>query len=92
MNGDEEVTCFLTDRTNFAIMADQNEPGFEEALKNLESIVTKLEDPDVSLEESIRLYEEGMKLSRYCTGILDNATLRIEKINDRSDPDAESAD
>ncbi|MEX2586207.1 MAG: exodeoxyribonuclease VII small subunit [Balneolaceae bacterium] len=73
-------------------MADQNEPGFEEALKSLESIVTKLEDPEVPLEESIRLYEEGMKLSRYCTGILDNATLRIEKINDRSDPDTESAD
>lgn len=92
MNGHEEVTCFVEDRTNFATMADQNEPGFEEALKSLESIVTKLEDPDVSLEESIRLYEEGMKLSRYCTGILDNATLRIEKINDRSDSDAESAD
>jgi exodeoxyribonuclease VII small subunit len=54
---------------------------FEEALKKLEGIVGKLEDGTVSLEESVSLYEEGMKLSRHCSEILEKAELRIEKVN-----------
>ncbi len=68
--------------------------SFEEALRRLESIVEKLENPDVTLEESIQLYEEGMKLSRYCSQTLEDAVLRIEKINTgpESDADTESPD
>lgn len=57
---------------------------FEEALKNLESIVSKLEENSVTLEESVNLYEEGMKLSKYCSEILDKAEIRIEKVNEQS--------
>lgn len=56
---------------------------FEEALKKLETIVSKLEDGSATLEESVTLYEEGMKLSKFCSGILDKAELRIEKVNDQ---------
>ena len=38
-------------------------PDFEIALKRLEAIVQKLEDPDIPLQEGFALYEEGMKLS-----------------------------
>ncbi len=62
-------------------MAQKERPSFEDALNKLESIVKKLEDPDVTLEESIGLYEEGMKLSKYCSETLENAVLKIEKIN-----------
>jgi len=57
---------------------------FEEALKKLESIVTKLEENSVTLEESVNLYEEGIKLSKYCSEILEKAELRIEKVNEQS--------
>jgi exodeoxyribonuclease VII small subunit len=57
---------------------------FEEALKKLEIIVSKLEENTVTLEDSVNLYEEGMKLSKYCTEILEKAELRIEKVNDQS--------
>ena len=42
------------------------EPSFEEAMKGLESVVARLESGEAPLEESIRLFEEGMKLSEAC--------------------------
>ncbi|MEX0995185.1 MAG: exodeoxyribonuclease VII small subunit [Balneolaceae bacterium] len=66
----------------------KEKPGFEEALKKLESIVEQLEDPDVTLEESIRLYEEGVELSRYCSKSLEEAVQRIEKINEKSESES----
>lgn len=57
--------------------------SFEEALEQLEQIVQKLENEEVSLEESVNLYERGMELSKYCTNTLENAEQRIEKVNER---------
>ncbi len=62
-------------------MSSQERIPFEEALKKLETIVTKLQDGSVSLEESVTLYEEGIALSKYCSTILEEAELRIEKVN-----------
>jgi len=56
---------------------------FEEALKKLEAIVGKLEDSEVTLEDSVALYEEGMKLSKFCSEVLEHAELRIEKVNEK---------
>jgi exodeoxyribonuclease VII small subunit len=47
-------------------MADNQELSFEEAMKNLEEIVEKLEEGDVPLEEAISIYKQGMNLSRLC--------------------------
>jgi exodeoxyribonuclease VII small subunit len=47
--------------------------SFEEHLKALESVVQRLESGDLSLEESVRLFEEGMKLSDACKKELDAA-------------------
>lgn len=63
-------------------MADQERPSFEEALNKLESIVEELEKEDITLEDSVRLYEEGVKMSRFCTEILEQAELRIEQVNE----------
>ncbi|HEU4403362.1 MAG TPA: exodeoxyribonuclease VII small subunit [Candidatus Polarisedimenticolia bacterium] len=54
------------------------EPGFEEALARLETIVKNLEDGELPLEESLRLFEEGVRLTRLCTTRLDDAQRRIE--------------
>lgn len=63
-------------------MEEKERPGFEEALKELESIVNKLESDEVTLEKSVELYEEGIRLSKFCTGILEQAELRIEQVNE----------
>jgi len=48
-------------------MSDKNEISFEDAMLKLEKIVEKLEEGNVSLEESITYYQEGMKLSKLCS-------------------------
>lgn len=52
--------------------------SFEEALKLLEDVVAKLESGEARLEETIRLFEEGMRLSAICQKRLDEADRKIE--------------
>ena len=54
------------------------EKSFETSLAELEQIVTKLEDGDLPLEESLELFEKGIKLSRQCRERLTKAERRIE--------------
>lgn len=56
------------------------EMSFEEALRDLESIVTRLERGDVALEESISLYERGAALKKHCEARLNAAQMRVEAI------------
>lgn len=64
------------------LMEEKERPSFEEALEKLETIVQQLEKDEVTLEESVKLYEEGIQLSKFCTEILQQAELRIEEVND----------
>lgn len=61
------------------------QPSFEDALKRLETIVEELESGELSLEDSIARYEEGMKLSRRLTQTLDEAEKRIERLVENDD-------
>ncbi|MDR0851107.1 MAG: exodeoxyribonuclease VII small subunit [Clostridiales Family XIII bacterium] len=61
-------------------MAEQKQLTFEQALEILESCAQKLDAGDVSLEESIRIYEEGVKYYKICDSILKNAKQMIEEI------------
>lgn len=54
--------------------------SFEEALKELERIVSRLESGDAALEEAIGLYERGDQLRKQCAARLDAAQARIEAI------------
>ena len=54
------------------------EEKFEEALERLEEIVKKMESGDLTLEESLESFEEGVKLSRFCAKKLDKAERRVE--------------
>jgi len=58
-------------------MSETTAPTFEAALKQLEEIVQRLEQGELPLEESLRLYEEGIRLSRLCQGRLEEAEGRI---------------
>jgi exodeoxyribonuclease VII small subunit len=55
-------------------------PGFEEALKRLTAIVERLESGDLSLEQSLSLFEEGTRLSRTSQAKLDAAEKRVEEL------------
>jgi exodeoxyribonuclease VII small subunit len=57
--------------------------NFEEDLKALESVVERLERGDLSLEDSVRLFEEGMKLSDACKMELEKAEGKIQVLVDR---------
>ncbi len=54
------------------------EKTFESSLNELEKIVNQLEDGDLALEKSLKLFEDGVKLSRECRERLLNAERRIE--------------
>ena len=58
---------------------------FEAALTELESIVKRLEDGDLTLESSLALYERGVELSRFCHSRLEEAERRIEVLNERGE-------
>jgi len=51
---------------------------FEEALTRLEEIVEKLEDGDLPLDESLSAFEEGIRLSRICAKLLNEAERKVE--------------
>ena len=57
---------------------DNMEKTFESALGELETIVKQLEEGDLDLEESLKLFEKGVKLSRECRERLAKAERRIE--------------
>ena len=51
---------------------------FEGALSRLEKIVGDLEEGDLSLEEALKLFEEGVQVSRYCARVLKEAERKVE--------------
>lgn len=51
---------------------------FEDAMTRLETIVTELEKGDLPLDESLKIFEEGIKLSKSCLKILDEAERKVE--------------
>jgi exodeoxyribonuclease VII small subunit len=65
-------------------MDGKGKKTFESALSQLESIVARLEDGDLPLEESLKLFEEGVKLSRFCNQKLDEAQKKVELLLKRN--------
>ena len=62
------------------ISPDITKLSFEEALEQLEEIVSKLEDGSINLEESIEEYTRGVHLKNHCETKLKEATLKVEQI------------
>lgn len=63
-------------------MSQELDLSFEEAYARLEEIVARLEAGELSLDDSVKLYEEGQRLARHCGALLDAAELRVEQLND----------
>lgn len=63
--------------------------NFEQAMKRLEEISQTLESGEISLEESIRLYQEGTKLIEFCQGKLEEAQKMVQKLSRNAAGDLE---
>lgn len=55
--------------------------GIEEAFERLNEILSKMDAEDVSLEESFRLYEQGMKLIKYCNETIDTVEKKVRVLS-----------
>ena len=58
---------------------------FEKSLAKLESIIEQLEDGELPLNESIKTFEEGVKLTKHCQELLTKAELKIQKLLEKDD-------
>jgi exodeoxyribonuclease VII small subunit len=58
---------------------------FESALKSLEGIVGQLESGDLPLDKALELFEEGVKISRFCNARLEEAERKVEALSKAAD-------
>lgn len=58
---------------------------FEEAMSELEEIVSELQNGDIDLDESTRLYERGNALKKHCDELLNDTKMKVEKISKDSE-------
>lgn len=63
----------------------EKELTFEEAMENLEKVVTELESGELSLDESVNHFQKGMELSNYCSKLLENAEKTISILVEQRD-------
>ena len=61
-------------------MAEEKIYPFEEALEKLSALVEKMESGDLSLEESLKIFEEGIKLSKDCQNALSDAEKKVQAL------------
>ena len=66
-------------------MTKKDTLNFEVSLQKLEKIIEKLEDGDISLEESVKSFEEGIGLVKECQKQLSQAELKVKKLLDNGD-------
>tara|TARA_B100001093_G_C26174005_1_gene736972 strand:+ start:14 stop:250 length:237 start_codon:yes stop_codon:yes gene_type:complete len=62
-------------------MAEEKIYPFEEALEKLSALVEKMESGDLSLEESLKIFEEGIKLSKDCQNALADAEKKVQALS-----------
>lgn len=65
-------------------MAEKN---FESTFKKLEKVVEKLENENLDLDEALKLYEEGIKYSRFCSARLEDAEKRVQILSRKTNGD-----
>ncbi len=59
--------------------------SFESAMEQLETLVSKMESGDLSLEESLEAFEKGVHLTRFCQDQLQKAELKIQELNSKGE-------
>ena len=59
--------------------------SFESAMVQLETLVSKMESGDLSLEESLKAFEKGVNLTRFCQDQLQKAELKVQELNSKGE-------
>ena len=62
--------------------SNESNVDFESALKELENLVSKMEDGELSLDDSLKAFERGIELTRSCQSCLEKAELRIQMLTE----------
>lgn len=78
----------MSDKSKAPQTGDSDEgktPDFEHALTELESLVTRLENGDLTLDESLKQFKRGVELTRRCQKILDQAQQVVEQLSTPQD-------
>ena len=78
------ISRIVTSKTTTADPATEPAADFERSLAELEAIVDKLEEGDLSLDDSLRHFERGVQLTRSCQSALKQAEQKVEILLKRS--------
>lgn len=73
-------------------MSKDNKDNFETSMKKLEEIVTELENGNLNLDESVKKFEEGMKIAKECNNILEQAEKKISILLEGNDGELKEED
>lgn len=73
-------------------MSEEQEFSFEEAYAELEQVVEALEAGGATLDETLSLYERGVKLASYCESVLEQAELRVQMVQQNEDGELDLTD
>ena len=71
-------------------MGDMTERSFEEAWAELEGILERLERGELTLDESVALFERGRMLAAHCQRLLDRAELRVRELSGMTEDDGDA--
>ena len=71
-------------------MSSEPQPNFEALYHELEETIRRLEAGDLTLDESLALFEQGSLLAEQCNTLLDSAELRVRQLTARSDGGVEA--
>ena len=77
----------MNDKNTNPTPIDEPELSFESAMSELEALVTKIETGNLTLEDSLKEFENGIKLSRICQSALKDAEHRVKILSDDEEQD-----
>ena len=66
-------------------MKETNPESFERAMEQLETLVSRMESGDLSLEESLKAFEKGVHLTRFCQDQLQKAELKVQELSSKGE-------
>ena len=67
------------------VMEETNPESFESAMEQLETLVSRMESGDLSLEESLEAFEKGVHLTRFCQDQLQKAELKVQELSSKGE-------
>ena len=67
------------------VIDETNPESFESAMEQLETLVSRMESGDLSLEESLKAFEQGVHLTRFCQHQLQKAELKVQELSSKGE-------